>query len=181
MCLQRNAKSILVVYWGGEKRRWFDTREGVRADPAENRARRTRSGRGGVGDRAGERIRQQPHARSAKHSDNWSPRVCLEQTPNRGAVVIQLKRQDIIDLYELREALEVFAVGKVAQRSHSENEIERLKCWWAKSLDCKGNSSGIQANRIVRPPDAQVYLLRPRLPLAVSAHGGECQNPQAGE
>ena len=51
----------------------------------------------------------------------------LEQTPNRGAVVVQLKRQDIIDLYELREALEVYAVGKVAQRSNSVREFERLK------------------------------------------------------
>ncbi|HEX4748603.1 MAG TPA: GntR family transcriptional regulator [Bryobacteraceae bacterium] len=51
----------------------------------------------------------------------------LEQTPNRGAVVVQLKRQDIIDLYELREALEVYAVGKVAQRTNSDSEIERLK------------------------------------------------------
>jgi DNA-binding GntR family transcriptional regulator len=31
----------------------------------------------------------------------------LEQTPNRGAVVVQLTRQDIVELYELREALEV--------------------------------------------------------------------------
>ncbi|HZQ51878.1 MAG TPA: GntR family transcriptional regulator [Bryobacteraceae bacterium] len=50
----------------------------------------------------------------------------LEQTPNRGAVVVQLKRQDIIDLYELREALEVYAVGKVAQKTNSEQEIARL-------------------------------------------------------
>ena len=51
----------------------------------------------------------------------------LEQTPNRGAVVVQLKRQDIIDLYELREALEVYAVGKVARRTNSQNELERLR------------------------------------------------------
>lgn len=51
----------------------------------------------------------------------------LEQTPNRGAIVVQLKRQDIIDLYELREALEVYAVGKVARRENSHNELERLR------------------------------------------------------
>jgi DNA-binding GntR family transcriptional regulator len=51
----------------------------------------------------------------------------LEQTRNRGAVVVQLKRQDIVDLYELREALEVYAMGKVAQRANSENEIAHLK------------------------------------------------------
>lgn len=51
----------------------------------------------------------------------------LDQTPNRGAVVVQLKRQDIIDLYELREALEVYAVGKTAARTHSQAEVTRLR------------------------------------------------------
>ncbi len=51
----------------------------------------------------------------------------LEQTPNRGAVVMQLKRQDIIDLYELREALEVYAVGKAARCNNSLQEINRLQ------------------------------------------------------
>ncbi|MGH9653610.1 MAG: GntR family transcriptional regulator [Bryobacteraceae bacterium] len=50
----------------------------------------------------------------------------LEQTPNRGAIVVQLKRQDIVDLYELREALEVYAVGKAARRASSPQEIKRL-------------------------------------------------------
>src|SRR5262249_11400151 len=31
----------------------------------------------------------------------------LEQSPNRGVVVVQMRRSDIVDLYELREALEV--------------------------------------------------------------------------
>src|SRR5580658_1370278 len=39
----------------------------------------------------------------------------LEQIPNRGAVVVQFGRQDIIDLFELREALEAYAVEKVAR------------------------------------------------------------------
>jgi len=39
----------------------------------------------------------------------------LEQTRNRGTLVVQLKRQDIIDLYELREALEVYSARKAAQ------------------------------------------------------------------
>ena len=39
----------------------------------------------------------------------------LEQIPNRGAVVVQFGRQDIVDLFELREALEAFAVEKVAR------------------------------------------------------------------
>ena len=51
----------------------------------------------------------------------------LEQTPNRGAVVIQLSRQDIIELYELREALEVYAVGKAAREPLRAWELERLQ------------------------------------------------------
>lgn len=51
----------------------------------------------------------------------------LEQTPNRGAVVIQFRRQDIIDLFELREALEAFAVGKVAQQSLRQSDLDRLR------------------------------------------------------
>ncbi|CAN5629209.1 GntR family transcriptional regulator [soil metagenome] len=38
----------------------------------------------------------------------------LQQSPSGGMVVAQLSREDIIELYELREALEVYAVGKVA-------------------------------------------------------------------
>lgn len=50
----------------------------------------------------------------------------LEQVHNRGAVVVQLTRQDIIDLYELREALEVYAVAKVARNSPGRVDMERL-------------------------------------------------------
>lgn len=38
----------------------------------------------------------------------------LELSPGGGLVVTQLTRQSIVDLYELREALEVFAVGRAA-------------------------------------------------------------------
>jgi DNA-binding GntR family transcriptional regulator len=38
----------------------------------------------------------------------------LTQSTSGGMVVAELKREDIIELYELREALEVFAVGRVA-------------------------------------------------------------------
>lgn len=51
----------------------------------------------------------------------------LEQTPNRGAAVVQLTRQDIVELYELREALEVYAVGKAARGRFPASELERLQ------------------------------------------------------
>lgn len=50
----------------------------------------------------------------------------LEQVHNRGAVVVQLTRQDIIDLYELREALEVYAVAKVTRETPGRADLERL-------------------------------------------------------
>lgn len=51
----------------------------------------------------------------------------LEQTPNRGTVVVQFGRQDIIELYELREALEVYAVGKAARQPNTPQEFQRLQ------------------------------------------------------
>lgn len=51
----------------------------------------------------------------------------LDQVPNRGAVVVQLRRQDIIELYELREALEVYAVGKAARQPVGRSDVDRLK------------------------------------------------------
>jgi DNA-binding GntR family transcriptional regulator len=49
----------------------------------------------------------------------------LEQTPNRGTLVVRLKRQDVIDLYELREALEVYAARKAAQMTLRPADLER--------------------------------------------------------
>jgi DNA-binding GntR family transcriptional regulator len=48
----------------------------------------------------------------------------LEQIPNRGAIVVQPTRLDIIDLYDLREALEVHAVGKAAQIRVNTSDLE---------------------------------------------------------
>lgn len=55
----------------------------------------------------------------------------LEQTPNRGTTVVQLKRQDIVDLYELREVLECYAAGKAARLKPYSSEIEQ----WQKHVD----------------------------------------------
>jgi DNA-binding GntR family transcriptional regulator len=40
----------------------------------------------------------------------------LELSPGGGMIVAQLSKQSILDLYELREALEVFAVGRAASK-----------------------------------------------------------------
>lgn len=50
----------------------------------------------------------------------------LELSPGGGIIVTQLTRQAIRDLYELREALEVFAVGRVAQDGIRPPDRERL-------------------------------------------------------
>lgn len=49
----------------------------------------------------------------------------LDQSPNRGTVVVQLGRQDIIDLYELREALEVYSARKAAKLSLRPIDLQR--------------------------------------------------------
>lgn len=51
----------------------------------------------------------------------------LEQIPNRGAVVVQFGRHDIIELFELREALEAFAVEKVARGGARSADLDRLQ------------------------------------------------------
>src|ERR1700733_14697298 len=51
----------------------------------------------------------------------------LDQTPSQGAEVVRLTRQDIIELYELREALEVHAVGKAAQHPPSRADLDRIQ------------------------------------------------------
>ncbi len=55
----------------------------------------------------------------------------LEQAPNRSAVVVDLHREDIIDLYEVREALETYAVRKVAQRGLHPTNDSQLKGYLA--------------------------------------------------
>jgi len=51
----------------------------------------------------------------------------LGQSPNRRAIVVKLARQDIIELYELREALEVYAVGKAARQLVRQVDLDKLK------------------------------------------------------
>lgn len=53
----------------------------------------------------------------------------LEQAPNRSATVINLSREDIVDLFEVREALEIYAVRKVAARGlHPTNHSQLKEC-----------------------------------------------------
>ncbi|MGH7485527.1 MAG: GntR family transcriptional regulator, partial [bacterium] len=48
----------------------------------------------------------------------------LRQTPNRSSVVMEFSRRDIAELYELREALEVYAVGQAAAHGARPTELE---------------------------------------------------------
>jgi DNA-binding GntR family transcriptional regulator len=51
----------------------------------------------------------------------------LKQVPGRGAVVVQPTRADLVELYELREALEVYAVVKVASQPLLPEDAQRLE------------------------------------------------------
>ena len=51
----------------------------------------------------------------------------LRPGANGGMVVAQIQRDDIIELYELREALEVYSVGKVAMVSLRSADKDRLQ------------------------------------------------------
>ena len=48
------------------------------------------------------------------------------QKSSRGSVVAEPTRQDIIELYELREALEVYAIGKTADRPPGPRQLQTL-------------------------------------------------------
>ncbi len=61
----------------------------------------------------------------------------LEQTPNRGTAVVQLKRQDIIELYELREVLECYAARKAARLKPYPAEFEQWQAHANGILDLK--------------------------------------------
>jgi len=50
----------------------------------------------------------------------------VKQIPNRGTVVVQFAREDVAELYDLREALEIYAVEKAAQRTLSPAYLDRL-------------------------------------------------------
>ncbi len=68
----------------------------------------------------------------------------LEHIPGRGTVVIHPTRRDIVELYELREALEVYAVGKAArQRLHAEDALKlRSLCEQIRAMAEALRSSG---------------------------------------
>jgi DNA-binding GntR family transcriptional regulator len=51
----------------------------------------------------------------------------LAQGPNGSTLVVQLQREDIIDLYEVREALEVYSIGKAASSGIRPESQERLQ------------------------------------------------------
>ncbi len=51
----------------------------------------------------------------------------LEEVPGRGAVVARLEREDIVDLYDLREALELHAVRTLAARTNAPEELAALQ------------------------------------------------------
>ncbi len=51
----------------------------------------------------------------------------LERIPGRGVVVVQPTREDLVELYELREALEVYAVDKVARQRPNPSETAHLR------------------------------------------------------
>lgn len=51
----------------------------------------------------------------------------LEQAAGGGMLVAHIKREDIVELYELREALEVYAVARVAAMPLREEDKQRLQ------------------------------------------------------
>jgi DNA-binding GntR family transcriptional regulator len=61
----------------------------------------------------------------------------VERISNRRLAVVTFTRQDIVDLYELREALEGYAVGKAARQVVPQAEIHRLQRFAESILELK--------------------------------------------
>ncbi len=51
----------------------------------------------------------------------------LEELPGRGAVVARLEREDIVELYDLREALELHAVRALASKINTAEDLGSLQ------------------------------------------------------
>src|SRR5215475_4623554 len=51
----------------------------------------------------------------------------LRSAPTGGSAVVEFSRRDVAELYDLREALEVYAVGKAAEHKLRETDVEALK------------------------------------------------------
>lgn len=51
----------------------------------------------------------------------------LRQIPNRGSMVVKFSRRDLAELYELHEALEVYAVGKAAEHPLGISDLEQIQ------------------------------------------------------
>ncbi len=51
----------------------------------------------------------------------------LEELPGRGAVVARLEREDVVELYDLREALELHAVRMLASRANAPEDLAALQ------------------------------------------------------
>src|SRR6266566_3711171 len=51
----------------------------------------------------------------------------LRPAPNGGSVVVDFSRREVAELYELREALEVYAAGKAAEHGLHPSELDALQ------------------------------------------------------
>src|SRR5215207_5835294 len=67
----------------------------------------------------------------------------LEEVSGRGMAVARIRRSDIAELYELREAIEVFAVGKAARIGLSNSDVRRLEGFLA---DCEKLRETLESN-----------------------------------
>lgn len=51
----------------------------------------------------------------------------LRPAPNGGSAVVEFSRRDVVEFYDLREALEVYAVGRAAEHGLAPGEMKPLK------------------------------------------------------
>ncbi len=81
----------------------------------------------------------------------------LRAIPNRGTVVLEFTKRDIAEMYEIREALEVYAVGRAAESRIQPADVEEIGRLADQVLtlqveletSCRPRLDGRQMNRLV--------------------------------
>lgn len=73
----------------------------------------------------------------------------VQLVPQLGAVVRQINRDELIELYEMREALEPYAAGRAAERI-GETRLEEIRRQYARMQELTARVAGSSTGRVSR-------------------------------
>ena len=103
----------------------------------------------------------------------------LRQAPNGGSVVVEFSRRDVAELYELREALEVYAAGKAAEHKIRDSELAAMKRAVDDVLLLRDELEASGETQLDAAGDASLHPHRPAVPHAPRARRGELAHSES--